>query len=295
MKFGSAETEELSDINWLLPDDHSQNARILGGTPAGDPKVYTGCGKWGIKEWIGHIYPKGTRSADFLREYSKVFNSVELNNTFYRLNRPSIDDWTETVTGSDFKFCPKFSRRISHLRRIGPGSEENTSYFIDAVLQFGDHLGAPFLQMPENFGPKHLERFHTWLTWIPDEFPLFVELRHREWFEDPVFGEITDLLEKHGKGLAITDTALRRDVVHQRLTTPQAFIRFNGYGLHPSDFQRLDDWARRITDWLRQGLQTVYFFGHQQNELHTPRICVYFLRKLKELSGLDIVVPEIGD
>ena len=293
MKFGHAVSEELDQISWELPTENPINHGVLPGKKTGEPKVYVGCGKWGIKEWVGFLYPEKTPASAFLAVYSNQFNSVELNNTFYRTNRNAMEEWSQTVEGKDFTFCPKFSRRVSHLRRLNDDSLESTDYFIESALLFGKHLGTSFLQMPDNFAPKYIDRFYKWTERIPTGFPVFVELRHSDWFQPPAFEEICDLFRKKGVGLVITDTALRRDVIHMSLTIPQAFIRFNGYGLHPSDYKRLDDWAEITADWIDRGLEKIFFFGHQSNEKHTPVICRHYLEAVEKRTGLALLKPQI--
>ena len=293
MKFGHADHDELDSLVFALPDDH-QNS-VLSTSP-GDPvanfKVFTGCGKWGIPAWVGNLYPEKTKSKDFLSVYLKRFNSVELNGTFYRLSRKSISEWAEAAKGTDFMFCPKWSRRVSHLKRLNE-VEESTQYFIDACADFGDNLGTTFLTLPPNFAPKYLERVETFVKLIPQGFPVHIELRHPDWFKEPHFSQTCELLESHGIGLVITDVALRRDVLHQRLTTREVFIRFNGYGLHPTDYARISAWTERLSKWKASGLREVYFFCHQANELHTPHCCVHFLRSMEQSCGLNLDIPDL--
>jgi hypothetical protein len=91
-----------------------------------------------------------------------------------------------------------------------------------------------------------------------------------------------------GIATVITDVAGRRDVLHQRLTSTTAFIRFNGYGLHPTDYTRIDAWVKCLNRWMDQGLQTVYFFIHQQNINHAPVLVNYLIDKLKQESGIEL-------
>ena len=92
-------------------------------------------------------------------------------------------------------------------------------------------------------------------------------------------------LKARGLGFAITDVALRRDVLHMCLTNQTAFIRFNGYGLHQSDYKRLDEWIARLKLWREAGIEKVYFFMHQANEEHTPVLVNYFSKKTKCGNG----------
>src|SRR6478752_4049741 len=115
MDFGRIEKNQLNKVDFRLPPDPPANQSSLKGKKAKNPKLYIGCSKWGRKEWIGKIYPKGTREANFLDEYVKHYNSIELNATHYKLYKPSdLKKWIDKVGQKDFKFSPKVYQGISH-------------------------------------------------------------------------------------------------------------------------------------------------------------------------------------
>lgn len=292
MRFGKLSQKELDGLDLSLPPDHPGTTKLLADRKKEDsPGVYVGCAKWGRKEWVGQIYPEGTKDKDFLSEYVKHFNSIEINASFYNAKRTNFEKWAEEgVEG--FKFCPKVTRLISHIKRLN-NAEEITDYFLDAIQIFGDNLGLSFLQLPENFSPGKFEVFQNFIEYLPDDTPLSIELRHPEWFSDEVVSNETyDLLQSNNISLVITDVAGRRDCLHQRLTTPETFIRFNGYDLHPSDYSRMDEWALKIKDWLDAGLKSCYFFMHQEDEKNTPISADYMIKKLNEVCDLDLKRPD---
>jgi uncharacterized protein YecE (DUF72 family) len=98
-------------------------------------------------------------------------------------------------------------------------------------------------------------------------------------------------LETHGKTNIIVDTAGRRDMLHMRLTSSTAFVRYVGAN-HSSDYPRLDEWLQRIKTWKAQGLQELYFFVHQNIELESPLLSAYFIQKLNEEFGTALKVPQ---
>src|SRR5690349_4521555 len=103
MDFGRVPDDELNNINFSLPPEPEWNKQILKGEPKSSPKIYIGCAKWGRKEWVGKIYPKGTKDAQFLEQYVKHYNSIELNATHYKLYNPdAIRKWAEKTNGEDF-------------------------------------------------------------------------------------------------------------------------------------------------------------------------------------------------
>jgi uncharacterized protein YecE (DUF72 family) len=76
-----------------------------------------------------------------------------------------------------------------------------------------------------------------------------------------------------------------------RLTTPTAFIRFVGNGLHPTDYTRVDAWIQRIKKWMDEGIEKVYFFMHQHEEIHSPELCKYVIEQLNKHCNTNI--PEL--
>lgn len=290
MKYGKVSWEELDQLKLSLPADHPDTMKVLGGEKK-ETKVFVGCAKWGLKEWVGLIYPQGTKDKDFLDHYVQNFNGIEMNTTFYNIKKSVVQGWAARAP-EGFKFSPKFSQNISHLKRINEDSQRFTDHFLDAASGFEDKLGPSFLQMPDNFSGKYVERLANYVSGIPSDFPIFVELRHTDWFTDPtVTDETFAMLAEYGKGAVITDVGGRRDVLHMRLTTPRAFIRFNGYNLHASDYERLDEWVARVKTWIENGLQELYFYAHQEDETHTPVTCDHFIKKLDEACGLNLSRP----
>jgi hypothetical protein len=102
-------------------------------------------------------------------------------------------------------------------------------------------------------------------------------------------------LNKHSIGAIITDTAGRRDCAHMRLTIPKAFIRFVGNSLHPTDYSRIDVWAKRVKNWLDNGLKELYFFMHMHDEALSPELTAYLVEKLNEVCKLNLLKPKFID
>src|SRR5690606_12079027 len=132
-----------------------------------------------------------------------------------------------------------------HYRRL-INVEEPIQNFTNAVSNFEEKLGMAFMQLHDNFKPKDFERLKNALESFPQEFPLAVEVRNEEWFSNPkINDEFSDLLRSLHMANIIVDTAGRRDMLHMRLTSPVAFVRYVGAN-HASDTERLDDWVARI-------------------------------------------------
>jgi len=291
MDFGKVESEDLNAIDFTLPPDAAGTTALLKKSKKSTPQIFVGCAKWGRKDWIGKIYPEKTKEADFLKHYAKHFNCIELNATFYRIPTVAqISGWKEKV-GKDFQFSPKFTDKISHIKRL-KDAEEYTSMFLEGIAAFKENLGPVFLQLPPNFPPKNFEVMRDFLKTLPKDISVFVELRSPKWFEPAESEKVFAMLEENKIGSVITDASGRRDCVHMRLTTPTAFIRFVGNGLHPTDYKRIDDWVSRISTWMKSGIEKIYFFMHQHEELHSPELCKYTIEQLNAKCGTNIPVPK---
>ncbi len=283
MKFGKV--EDPSAIDYTLPTDHIDTGKVLGKKV--QPNVYIGCAKWN-KADLKSFYPKGTK--DELAYYATQFNSIELNATFYN-NFPveTIEGWYNK-TPSKFRFFPKLHQGISHWKRL-KDAKEPTEIYLDGIAHLQDKLGMLFLQMPDNFGPKNWEILKAYLEEWPSGFPLALELRHTGWYDGSWNSDdLYTLLESKNITHVITDSAGRRDLLHMRLTTPTAFVRYNGANVD-SDYTRLDDWFERLKSWTDAGIENIYFFVHQNHEEASPLLSAYLIRKMNEELGTSLKIP----
>src|SRR5690606_34639821 len=251
--------------------------------------IRIGCAKWNRKD-LKNFYPKGTR--DELEYYSTQFNSIELNASFYRIfPKEQFHSW-KSKSAEDFQFFPKIPRYISHLKRL-LDCERQVDEFIKNILALEEKLGMVFLQMPDNFKPKNIERLQAFFKFWPKEVPLAAELRNSGWFEDKgINNELNSLLKEYKITNIIVDSAGRRDLLHMQLTTPTAFIRYNGAN-HSSDYSRLDDWLLRIGDWHEKGLKNIYFFVHQNVEKESPLLSAYFIKQFNEKFNTALHIPQV--
>ena len=288
MKFG--QVEDPSQIDFTLPKDHSRTKEILSKNKKGLENISVGCAKWNKTDLKG-FYPKGTK--DELGYYSTQFNSIELNATFYGMpTSEQVQTWKEK-TPKDFKFFPKITNTVSHFRRL-LNIDDVVTQFATAVLNFDEKLGMVFLQLHDNFKPKDYERLEQFVNKWPQEVPLAIELRNTEWFTDEeIFDKTCLLFEKHNITNIIVDTAGRRDMLHMRLTTPTAFIRYVGANAE-SDYERLDDWLKHLSVWKEEGLQNLYFFVHQNLEKASPLLSAYFIKNMNEDWKTNLHIPVMG-
>ena len=292
MEFGRVTGKALENLALHLPDEPAGNHQVL--DTSGKPfKAWLGTSKWGRKEWIGKIYPKGTKDANFLSEYVHHFNCIQLNATHYKIHHADeIAKWEAKAGKGEFIFCPKVTNSISHYSGF-TGIEAITREFLDGIAAFGNKLGPVLLQVNEKFSPLQRDKLFHYLQSWPVAVPLFLEVRHPDWFADKiVYGELLSFLKAQKIGFALTDTAGRRDVLHMQLTIPKAFVRFAGNSLHPSDYKRIDEWAERLKIWIDSGLEELYFFIQMHDEALTPELCKYAAERFNQVCGLSLPVPQ---
>ncbi len=256
MEFGKV--AQLDNILWNLPPKPN-----IGAVKNSKPIYFhIGTTGWAEKDWVGSIYPKGTKPADYLSHYSKFFDSIELNTTHYQIPDPlKIERWYDK-SAPDFKFCPKLPRAISHHKGLGSGTE-NVLLFCQSISGLKEKLGPCFLQLPPYFSPDNLDILETFFKVWPKEIALHIEFRHEDWYLPPIMDKLSELLTVHQKGIVMTDVAGRRDVLTIGATTNVIFVRFVGNTGHPSDGERLKQWVITLSEWVDSGIQEIYFFLHQ--------------------------------
>lgn len=274
----------VDHIDFSLPADVAATKLLLNSKASKETfQLFTGCPVWGEKEWLGTIYPKNAKDKELLSLYSRQFNCIELNTTYYRIPTPAVVANWKNSTPDHFHFCPKIPQEISHTRELSD-VHDLTRAFCEVMESLEGKLGTFFLQLPPWFEPNKIELLKKFVA----EFPLqlAVEFRNEKWFSDKkLLDELFSFFEEHETGTVITDTAGRRDALHMRLTTTTAFIRFTANDLHPTDFPRIDEWVGRIKTWKEEGLKTCYFFVHSPTHAQMPRLVNYAVEKFNEELG----------
>lgn len=302
MDFGQTlDPLELKNIKMTLPPLDSSEEQIqierlkrAASRSSAQPQIYIGAPIWSHAPWVGNFYPESATSADFLREYAKQLNTVEVNSTFYAI--PSSDTflkWKESV-GSGFRFCPKFPKSISHSL---DGKHPDLKIFTDRVLSLEGKLGVTFLQLPQYFAYREQDRLKQLLSQISRELKVVVELRNQEYFLNQRFkSEVLEMLAHSFAGSVSVDTPLERNVAHVSLTSTRMMVRFLGANLHESDEVRLKEWAQRIVLWFKSGLKDLYFLLHEPDNSLAPQASNLMIQllnaELKE-QGLEYRLPPV--
>lgn len=115
-------------------------------------KIHIGTSGWSYKHWRGTFYPQEIKIKDHFNYYTRHFNTVEINNTFYGLPSPeTFLKWNNTVN-DDFLFVIKANRYITHIKKLSNASESMT-LFMERIKLLGKKLGPVLFQLPPTFKP----------------------------------------------------------------------------------------------------------------------------------------------
>ncbi len=179
-----------------------------------------GTSGWAYRWWRGAFYPQGLRQGDWLAHYVRVFDTVEVNATFYRLPRPELLERWCAIAPEGFLYAVKASRRITHLCRLRDcGSELDA--FLGAVRRLGPALGPLLYQLPPSL-KADAGLLRDFLSLLPGDLRHVMEFRHESWFT----GEVRSILEAHGCAFCIHDH--HGMDVPRWVTAPLAYWRFHG-------------------------------------------------------------------
>jgi uncharacterized protein YecE (DUF72 family) len=215
-----------------------------------------GCSGWNYRAWRGELYPAGLPAARWLERYAEIFDTVEVNATFYRLVAASaVERWIQQTPPS-FQFAVKASRYLTHVRRladIGAGVER--FYQRIAPLSAAGRLACVLWQLPENFR-RDDARLAGALQALPKGRHAF-EFRHQSWFVDDVYA----LLASHDAALVVGDHP-QRPFQTMQATASWRYVRFHygsrGRGGNYSQ-RELARWAQRLHGWRKEGDVLAYF------------------------------------
>ncbi len=220
-----------------------------------------GTSGWWYEHWYGKFYPPEVEKRDWFSYYAKVFDTVEVNSSFYRLPfEGMVKGWARKAPGN-FKFTLKMWRRVTHLKRL-KGVEEDLSTFFERVKPLKENYGAILHQLPPSL-KLDLSLLEGFLKMLPKGLDQAVEFRNESWLQSKTFS----LLKKYNVAYCIVSTPKFPELFE--LTTDFSYIRFHGmetlYGSLYSD-DELKKWARRIRGFLRKKIKRVYvYFNNDYN------------------------------
>jgi uncharacterized protein YecE (DUF72 family) len=247
-----------------------------GGAPPPPGEARVGCSGWEYKHWRGDFYPPAIPRARWFERYAAVFDTVEINNTFYRLpEERTFAAWAERAPAG-FVYAVKASRFLTHMKKL-KDPEEPLERLFSRMRPLRPHLGPVLYQLPPGWKLDRA-RLEQFLQALPPDTRHVLEFRDPSWYADDVAG----MLERFRVALCLHDmqgSATRRERVG-----PFVYVRFHGasghYGGGYSE-DRLERWA----DWLhaqRAGGADVFAYFNNDVGGHAPRDAVTLRRLLTD-------------
>ncbi|WP_458757058.1 DUF72 domain-containing protein [Afipia sp. TerB] len=223
-------------------------------------RIRIGTSGWHYPSWRNKFFPAKLRLDDQLQYYATQFSTVELNGVFYRT--PTVDavaGWRER-TGEDFVFSWKASKYITHWKRLSDATKNSLELVYDRASHLGDKIGPLLFQLPPQFEADG-ERLARFFKLLSPRYRYVFEFRHPSWYRPGILR----LLADHNIALCLSD---HHDApAPWKRTADFIYIRGHGpggryKGHYTSD--QLDEWARHIRTWHRQGRDVYVFFDNDQ-------------------------------
>ena len=192
-------------------------------------KTRIGCSGWSYNDWVGPFYPTNTKPDEYLKLYSRIFDTVEIDSTFYRVpSTEMVNQWYRN-TPDQFLFCPKLPKRVTHDLHF-ENSTQYYDHFRKRLSGLKEKLGLFLIQMPPSFKyQKHLQQLTDFLSTLDHERRYAVEFRNESWFNP----EVEKLLRDRGicqvwsiNQYLTTPPTLTADFVYMRFVGDRTIERF---------------------------------------------------------------------
>ncbi|MDP9360240.1 MAG: DUF72 domain-containing protein [Acidobacteriota bacterium] len=232
--------------------------------------IRVGTSGYSYKEWKGTFYPDDLPAAKMLPFYAARFDSVEINNTFYRMpDAKMVAKWGEQVPDG-FTFVLKAPQRITHQKKL-VGAAGDVAYLFDAAASLGSRLGPVLFQLPP-YSRKDAGKLREFIAVLPAERKVAFEFRHDSWFDDEIYG----ILRERDIALCAADT--------DEVTDPEALVvptaSWGYMRLRRTEYAagQLAAWAARVE---RQAWSEAYVFFKHEDEGKGPRFAVEFRAQLR--------------
>jgi uncharacterized protein YecE (DUF72 family) len=226
--------------------------------------IFVGTSGYSYKEWRGTFYPADLPAKLWLRYYGERFQTVEINNTFYRMPKASVlETWAADVPAG-FKFVLKAPRQITHIHRL-KDSADSVSYLLEVAGVLNERLGPLLFQLPPNL-KKDVPRLRGFLELLPPQRRAAFEFRHQSWFDDEVFG----LLSDRRAALCIAEAENDLEVPFVA-TGDWGYLRLRRTGYGDAELKR---WVKLV---LAQNWRDVFVFFKHEDEGKAPQMAKRFL------------------
>ncbi len=254
---------------------------------------YLGTMGFSWKDWSGTFYPEGLDANEYLAYYSRIFNAVEIDSTFYGTPRNEyVQRWAD-ITPEGFKICAKMPKIITHEMEL-KGTAELVNQFLDTIRLLGDKLAVILIQFPPSFTISHLPVLDVFLDRLPHDLRFAVEVRHRSWHRP----ETEEMLRKHQVAWAATEYEHLPKRIY--LTSNYLYVRFIGHHRrfrnHRSEkvnvTPQLEWWYENLEPFMDQ-VDSVYGFFNNDYSGFAPGSCNRF-RALAGQPVMPFTPPQQG-
>jgi uncharacterized protein YecE (DUF72 family) len=239
-------------------------------------KIHIGCSGWNYAHWRGRFYPEESRQEDWFALYASVFDTVEINNTFYRLPpAETFAAWRDQAPAG-FLYAVKANRYLTHMKKL-KDAEESLKTFLTRARLLEDHLGPILYQLPPRWRLNR-QRLESFLDLLPSDLTHVFEFRDQSWMIEEIF----ELLEERNVSFCVHDFPGLE--VPRRAEGPVAYVRFHGTeGTYRGGYAYPT--LRKWLDWMRgqseEGRQVYVYFN---NDIDAQAI--RDARLLKQKAGI---------
>ncbi len=261
-------------------------------------RYFLGLPAWAFPGWKDRYF---IDAPSRLASYATVFNAVEGNTAFYRIpDRDTVLRWRDAIAGTDFRFCFKLPRDVTHEARPDLRALDR---FLDVIDLLDEYLGPLLVQFPAAVGPAELGNFATVFAALDGRRRFTIEVRHRTFFDAP--DRLAPTLDRFSAGRVILDSRPifegdrahpeLLDALHEKPDVPvldevHSDVSLIRLILHPditSNRPYIEEWAARVANYLAAGVDT-YMMIHCPNNLRCPPLAREFHEALRRQPGPEL-------
>ncbi len=240
----------------------------------------TGCSGWSYNFWKGKIYDYSESPSNYLTDYAKIFDTVEIDSTFYAAkNQATVKKWASSVP-DNFLFSPKMPRKITHDYRLEK-CDDDLSYFIKNISILSGRLGIVLIQLPPDFS-LNCSVLENFIGTLPSGIRYAVEFRHSSWFREDVY----EILRKHK--ITMVWPVLDYIKIPEITTTENIYVRFLGNKSLPKKelgeirinrHSEIKQWIDRIKRH-NSGNGTIFIYANNHYEGLSPDTIKFIRQEL---------------
>ncbi len=231
-------------------------------------KVFVGTSGYSYKEWKGTFYPEDISPGEMLAYYASRFETVEINNTFYRMPQSNVVASWAAQTPEHFSFVLKAPQKVTHIARL-KNVADTVGYFLKVASELGAKQGPLLFQLPPNF-KKDIGRLRDLLALLPSRVRAAIEFRHPSWFDEETYEAL------RGTGVALCAVENEDGKTPLVATAPFGYFRLR-------ELEYTDDELARWVDAIRaQPWSEAWVFFKHEDEGRGPKLAERMMSRLAQ-------------